>query len=110
MAKTRRNFQTKPIRNIMETKAEPIGKNQNSSPSTNRGVKVHKEPLMDAHQSGPDRFRVNVSLPAGVHGVLSEAADVFGTSMSQVALMLVMDGLPGLAARVSAVKSNRGVL
>jgi hypothetical protein len=48
---------------------------------------------------------VNVSLPGGVYSVLSESANILGTSVSQVTLLVIMGGLPALSDQVKAVQS-----
>lgn len=56
----------------------------------------------DNPQLGSDRYRVNVSLPPAVHRALVGAAAVMGTSVSQVALQAIINGLPTLTTQVAA--------
>ncbi len=103
MAQNRKQRVQKPMGNGTGTHPGQFGENKISAPTTNRGGKAGNETGAESPQSGTDRSRVNVSLPAGVYGSLAAAAENLGTSISQIALSAIMAGLPTLADQVAAV-------
>ena len=103
MARNSQQRQQKPMGAGNGTHSVQFGENKNSTPSTNRGVKSENETGVESPQSGTDRSRVNVSLPAGVYVGLASSAEKLGTSISQIALSAIMSGLPTLAEQVAAV-------
>ena len=56
-------------------------------------------------QTGSDRSRVNVSVPPGVYAALDSASVRLGMSLSQVALVAVMNGLPFLTSQVKSIST-----
>lgn len=85
----------------------PIGSASASAPTTNRGVKSETrfgQEKEQNSQSGADRYRVNVSLPFGIHQAVNGAAEMLGASASQVALMAIMAGMPEIARQIEAAK------
>lgn len=104
MAQNRQQRRVKQNGNVNGSQAAQFGANQTSTPATNRGVKSGNETGAESPQSGTDRTRVNVSLPAGVYASLAGSSEKLGTSISQMALSAIMAGLPSLADQVEAVE------
>lgn len=85
------------------SKALRDGAAVNCPPPTNRGGKVEEAQTGEMSQTVTDRQRVNLSLPPGLHRALTAAADEMGTSVSQVALLAILAGLPTLANQVRSM-------
>lgn len=84
---------------------EPVGAGAEKPPPSNTGVIHRKGPeqeITDPRQIGADRGRVNLSVPPGVDAVLARAADRLGMTRAQLALHLVVAGLPELDRIVRA--------
>lgn len=83
----------------------PIGAQAPKPPPSNTGVILRKGPeqeITDPRQIGTDRGRVNLSVPPGVDAVLARAAERLGMTRAQLALHLVVSGLPELDRIVRA--------
>lgn len=89
--------------NRMVTKETHGGGNPGLPPSSNTGVIQPESSTSGSEQIGSDRGRVNLSVPPGVDAALSRAARLLGMTKAQVALHLVLEGLPGLERIVSSV-------
>lgn len=84
---------------------EPVGAGAEKPPTSNYGGNSSKGPeqeITDPRQIGADRGRVNLSVPPGVDAVLARAADRLGMTRAQLALHLVVAGLPELDRIVRA--------
>ncbi len=84
-----------------------IGLSKESPPSTNRGGNGETGESREndrSGQSGTDRYRVNVSLPFGIHQAVNGAAEKLGASVSQIALMAIMAGMPEIQRQIEAAK------
>lgn len=90
------------------SKVAPDGFSHAKPPTNNMGGKEGMLQAGEMHQTGPDRYRVNVSLPPAVHRALTRAALVMGTSASQVTLQAIINGLPALTSQVGAALSLGG--
>lgn len=79
-------------------------KPQKPPPSNYGGNSLNPSSLenTDSRPSGSDRGRVNLSVPPGVDAVLARAADRLGMTRAQLALHLVVAGLPELDRIVRA--------
>jgi hypothetical protein len=80
-----------------------VGTRDDSPPHANRGEKENEPAARESIQTGPDRSRVNVSLPPGVHRALVAAAGALDTSVSSVAAMAILAGMASLSEHVGAV-------
>lgn len=76
-------------------------------PLGNTGGKDNDTVTEGGNPLAPDRLRVNLSVPEGLHGALGIAAKEIGTSVAQVALMAIVAGLPTLATCVEVIKGLR---
>lgn len=84
---------------------EPVGAGAEKPPPSNYGGKSSgQESTTDADRFhiGADRGRVNLSVPPGVDAVLARAAERLGMTRAQLALHLVVSGLPELDRIVRA--------
>lgn len=84
---------------------EPVGAGAENPRLVTTGVIHRKGPeqeITDPRQIGADRGRVNLSVPPGVDAVLARAADRLGMTRAQLALHLVVAGLPELDRIVRA--------
>ena len=83
----------------LDTNREQNGPEPVKSPSSNTGV-IQTDggvsQVTDPAHIGSDRMRLNLSLPPGVEAVLTSAASRLGMTRAQVALHLVVAGLPEL--------------
>ena len=85
---------------------EPVGSGAETPHLVTTGVIHRKGPeqeITDPRQIGADRGRVNLSVPPGVDVVLARAADRLGMTRAQLALHLVVAGLPELDRIVRAI-------
>ena len=84
---------------------EPVGAGAEKPPPSNYGGNSSERArteITDPRQIGADRGRVNLSVPPGVDAVLARAADRLGMTRAQLALHLVVAGLPELDRIVRA--------
>ena len=83
----------------------PIGAQAPKPPPSNYGGNSsgHESTTgADRFHIGADRGRVNLSVPPGVDAVLARAAERLGMTRAQLALHLVVSGLPELDRIVRA--------
>lgn len=83
----------------LDTNREQNGSEPVKPPACNTGVipeQTTSSEITDLQQIGSDRSRLNLSLPFGVDAVLTRAASRLGMTRAQVALHLVVAGLPEL--------------
>lgn len=85
---------------------EPVGAGAEKPPASNTGVIQNTSlpsEITDGSPIGSDRTRLNLSLPSGVDALLTRAASALGMTRAQVALHLVLAGLPDLRRLVDSV-------
>ena len=102
----------------MVKRAKPSASPRLDTDSTRNGAETVKPPacntgviqqdggssqITDSAHIGSDRMRLNLSLPPGVDAVLTSAASRLGMTRAQVALHLVVAGLPELRRVVGSL-------
>lgn len=83
----------------LDTNREQNGSETVKPPACNTGVIQNTSlpsEITDGSPIGSDRTRLNLSLPSGVDAFLTRAASALGMTRAQVALHLVVAGLPEL--------------
>ena len=90
----------------LDTNREQNGSETVKPPACNTGVIQQdggSSQITDSAHIGSDRMRLNLSLPPGVDAVLTSAASRLGMTRAQVALHLVVAGLPELRRVVGSL-------
>ena len=90
----------------LDTNREQNGSETVKPPACNTGVIQNTSlpsEITDWSPIGSDRTRLNLSLPSGVDAFLTRAASALGMTRAQVALHLVLAGLPDLRRLVDSV-------
>ena len=83
------------------------GASVDAPPQGNTGGTEETAARATSHQTAPERLRVNISVPEGIHEALAGIAEKTGMSVAQAALMALTAGLPVLREQVEAVEALR---
>ena len=64
--------------------------------------------VREKRQFNTDRSRLNLSITPEIAGLLDEAAKALGLKASQIALSVLLQGMPSIRAQIDAVRPKRG--
>lgn len=83
------------------------GKSGNKNPSTETFSAESEPDGAYSSKKSIDRYRLNLSISQEIAGLLDEASKALGLSASQIALSVLLHGLPSIRSQIDAVNPKR---